>query len=75
MLRRSVIKRVLDGFEYYGCVQDIEQGRESGERLYFVEYTDGDIEHMTADQEVMLAVQELVSPEDARAIFLAVNEF
>ena len=33
-----------------GIVQDIEQGKKSGERLYFVKYTDGDCEHLTADQ-------------------------
>ena len=35
---------------YRGTVEDIEQGKDSGERLYLVRYTDGDIEHSTADQ-------------------------
>jgi len=49
-LRRASIKRVLEGVAYYGTVQDIEQGKNSGERLYLVKYTDGDVEHLTSDQ-------------------------
>jgi len=49
-LRRASIKRVLEGVAYYGTVQDIEQGKDSGERLYLVKYTDGDFEHLTADE-------------------------
>eukprot|EP00450_Noctiluca_scintillans_P006652 CAMPEP_0194501042 /NCGR_PEP_ID=MMETSP0253-20130528/20928_1 /TAXON_ID=2966 /ORGANISM="Noctiluca scintillans" /LENGTH=103 /DNA_ID=CAMNT_0039342957 /DNA_START=82 /DNA_END=390 /DNA_ORIENTATION=- len=49
-LRRASIKRVLEGVAYYGTVQDIEQGKQSGDRLYLVKYTDGDVEHLTADQ-------------------------
>ena len=49
-LRGAFIKRVLDGVAHYGVVQDIEQGKETGTRLYLVKYTDGDVEHLTADQ-------------------------
>ena len=49
-LRGAFIKRVLDGVAHYGVVQDIEQGKETGKRLYLVKYTDGDVEHLTADQ-------------------------
>ena len=35
---------------YHQTVEDIEQGKDSGERLHLVRYTDGDIEHLTADQ-------------------------
>jgi len=68
-LRRASIKRVLEGVAYYGTVQDIEQGKDSGDRLYLVKYTDGDVEHLTADQvrelsctseEVSLATQPQV---------------
>jgi hypothetical protein len=48
VLRRASIRRILDGVAFYGVVQDIEQGKESGERLYLVRYTDGDFEHLTA---------------------------
>ena len=57
VLRIAFIERVLDGVEYYECVQDIEQVKESGERLYLVKYTDGDVEHLTADQVVMYGVR------------------
>eukprot|EP00450_Noctiluca_scintillans_P038054 CAMPEP_0194477234 /NCGR_PEP_ID=MMETSP0253-20130528/1014_1 /TAXON_ID=2966 /ORGANISM="Noctiluca scintillans" /LENGTH=171 /DNA_ID=CAMNT_0039316183 /DNA_START=66 /DNA_END=581 /DNA_ORIENTATION=- len=69
VLRQASIKRVLEGVAYYGTVQDIEQGKDSGERLYLVKYTDGDVEHLTADQvrelsctseEVSLATQPQV---------------
>uniref|UniRef100_A0A7S1AV00 Uncharacterized protein n=1 Tax=Noctiluca scintillans TaxID=2966 RepID=A0A7S1AV00_NOCSC len=50
VLRRATIRRVLDGVVFYGTVQDIEQGKDSGERLYLVKYTDGDFEHLTADE-------------------------
>ena len=46
----AFIKRVLDGVAHYGVVQDVEQGKETGKRLYLVKYTDGDVEHLTADQ-------------------------
>ena len=44
------MQRLLKGVVYYGIVVDIEQGKKSGERLYLVKYTDGDTEHLTADQ-------------------------
>eukprot|EP00450_Noctiluca_scintillans_P000432 CAMPEP_0194501842 /NCGR_PEP_ID=MMETSP0253-20130528/23302_1 /TAXON_ID=2966 /ORGANISM="Noctiluca scintillans" /LENGTH=70 /DNA_ID=CAMNT_0039343889 /DNA_START=75 /DNA_END=284 /DNA_ORIENTATION=- len=49
-LRRATIKRMLDGVAYHGAVEDIEEGKESHDRLYLVTYTDGDLEHLTADQ-------------------------
>ena len=50
VLRRASIERVLKGCVYHGTVEDIEQGKDSGERLYLIRYTDGDTEHLTADQ-------------------------
>ena len=50
VLRRATVKRVWEGVAYYGMVEDIEQGKDSGDRLYLVKYTDGDQEHFTADQ-------------------------
>ena len=50
VLRRASVKRFLKGVVYYGTVEDIEQVKDSGERLYFIRYTDGDVEHLTADQ-------------------------
>ena len=50
VLRGVFRKRVMDGVAYYGIVQDSGQGKESGERLYHVKYTDGDVEHLVADQ-------------------------
>ena len=49
-LRRASVERVLKGCVYHGTVEDIEQGKDSGERLYLIRYTDGDTEHLTADQ-------------------------
>merc|ERR1712087_152569 len=37
-----------DGFS--GQVEDIEQGKVSKDRLYRIKYSDGDLEHFTADQ-------------------------
>ena len=50
VLRRASVERVMNDGVYHGTVEDSEQGKDSGERLYFVRYTDGDIEHSTADQ-------------------------
>ena len=50
VLRRASIERVLKGCVYHGTVEDIEQGKDTGERLYLIRYTDGDTEHLTADQ-------------------------
>ena len=50
VLRGAFIQRVTEGVAYYGVVQDIEQGKRSGERLYLVKYTDGDVEHLSADE-------------------------
>mmetsp|Transcript_4400 Transcript_4400/g.12450 ORF Transcript_4400/g.12450 Transcript_4400/m.12450 type:complete len:142 (-) Transcript_4400:193-618(-) len=62
-LRRATIKRMLDGVAYHGAVEDIEEGKESHDRLYLVTYTDGDLEHLTADQ-----VKEMSCPvEDYEA--------
>ena len=50
VLRRASVKRFLKGVVYYGTVEDMEQVKDSGERLYLIRYTDGDVEHLTADQ-------------------------
>ena len=50
VLRRASVERVMNDGVYHGTVEDIEQGKDSGERLYFVRYTDGDNEHSTEAQ-------------------------
>ena len=57
VLLRASVQRLLKGVVYYGIVVDIEQGKKSGERLYLVKYTDGDAEHLTADQMRSLVVE------------------
>ena len=68
-LRRATIKRVLDGVVYYGEVEEIEHGKVSHDRLYRVEYTDGDIEHFIADQvkEMSCPLQDFVLAKQAQA--------
>ena len=68
-LRRATIKRVLDGVVYYGEVEEIEEGKVSHDRLYRVKYTDGDIEHFTADQvkEMSCPLQDFVLAKQAQA--------
>ena len=63
VLRRAFIKRVLDSVARYGVVQDIEQEKESGERQYFVQYTDGDVEHLKSDQARMCSCAAEATPE------------
>ena len=68
VLRGALKKRVTEGVAYYGVVQDIEQGKRSGERLYLVKYTDGDIEHLSADQvRVLSFAQAQAAGGDAKA--------
>ena len=50
VLRRASVKRFLKGVVYHGTVEDIEQEKDSGERLFLIRYTDGDTEHLTANQ-------------------------
>ena len=57
VLLRASVQRLLKGVVHYGIVVDIEQGKKSGERLYLVKYTDGDTEHLTADQMRSLVVE------------------
>ena len=68
VLRGAYIKRVTEGVAYYGVVQDIEQGKRSGERLYLVKYTDGDVEHPSADQvRVLSCAPAQAAKGDAKA--------
>jgi len=57
-LRFSKIKRLVDGVEHIGIVEDIEKGTTTGDRLYRIKYSDGDFEHLTALQVVELKYQE-----------------
>jgi len=68
-LRRATIQRVLDGVVYYGEVEEIEEGKVSHDRLYRVKYTDGDIEHFTADQvkEMSCPLEDFVLAKQAQA--------
>ena len=56
VLLRASVQRLLKGVVYYGIVEDIEQGKDSGERLYLIRCTDGDVEHLSADQVRALVV-------------------
>ena len=44
------IKRQIGGVSFTGRVEDIEAGLISKERLYRIRYSDGDVEHFTAEQ-------------------------
>ena len=57
VLLRASVQRLVKGVVHYGIVVDIEQEKKSGERLYLVKYTDGDAEHLTADQMRSLVVE------------------
>ena len=63
VLRRASVKRFLKGVVHYGTVEDIEQVKDSGERLYLIRYTDGDVEHLTADQVRELSNTAVVGDE------------
>ena len=66
--RGALKKRVMEGVAFYGIEQDIEQENKSGERLYLVKYTDGDIEHLSVDQVRELSYAEAQAAEgDAKA--------
>jgi len=43
------VKKNIDGRDFTGYVTSIDVGAESQERLYLVEYTDGEVEHYTAE--------------------------
>ena len=49
-LRGAQIRRVVDGTCFIGYAIDIEQGKVTKERLYFIRYQDNDCEHLTAEQ-------------------------
>eukprot|EP00969_Alexandrium_andersonii_P324634 14344758-Alexandrium_andersonii.AAC.1 len=48
---------VLDDTTVHGHVQDIVYETNTQERLYFVKYTDGDMELLTQDQVVSMQVE------------------
>lgn len=49
-LRHAKIRRIVNGEEFDGEVEDIEQGKISKDRLYRIKYSDGDLEHLTEEQ-------------------------
>jgi len=49
-LHAAKIRRTIDGQVFEGTVEEIEVGKVSRDRLYRIKYTDGDLEHLTADQ-------------------------
>jgi hypothetical protein len=49
-LRYAKIKWESDGKVCFGHVEDIEVGKISGERLYFIRFVDGDVLHMSEQQ-------------------------
>jgi len=49
-LWRAIVKRNVEGDDYLCKVVDIERSVRTSEKLYLVEYCDGDIEHLTKDQ-------------------------
>eukprot|EP00419_Tripos_fusus_P029242 CAMPEP_0172709908 /NCGR_PEP_ID=MMETSP1074-20121228/55346_1 /TAXON_ID=2916 /ORGANISM="Ceratium fusus, Strain PA161109" /LENGTH=164 /DNA_ID=CAMNT_0013533231 /DNA_START=52 /DNA_END=546 /DNA_ORIENTATION=- len=44
------IRRKVDDVMYDAVVEEIERGKVTGDRLYRVKYTDGDLEHLTAQE-------------------------
>eukprot|EP00419_Tripos_fusus_P024551 CAMPEP_0172720204 /NCGR_PEP_ID=MMETSP1074-20121228/76393_1 /TAXON_ID=2916 /ORGANISM="Ceratium fusus, Strain PA161109" /LENGTH=165 /DNA_ID=CAMNT_0013545677 /DNA_START=57 /DNA_END=554 /DNA_ORIENTATION=+ len=44
------IRRAVEGTVFDAIVEEIERGKITGERLYRVKYSDGDLEHLTAKQ-------------------------
>jgi hypothetical protein len=63
-LKDAKIKRVIDGKEYNGYVEDIEVGKISRERLYRIKYADGDLQHMTEQQVKEMQIHEKMLPVD-----------
>jgi len=49
-LMHAKIKRTVNDEEHFGVVDEIEVGSVSKERLYRVQYEDGDLEHLTEAQ-------------------------
>lgn len=49
-LRKAMVKRTIDGVPFLGQVEDIEVGMRTRERLYRIRYTDGELEHLIAEQ-------------------------
>jgi len=56
-LMGKFIRRTIDGQEFTGRVQDIEVGKLSREKLYRIEYEDGDLEHLTQSQVIEMQVR------------------
>jgi len=50
VLLHAKIKRVVNDEEHFGTIDEIEVGSVSKERLYRVQYEDGDLEHLTEAQ-------------------------
>mmetsp|Transcript_24558 Transcript_24558/g.70055 ORF Transcript_24558/g.70055 Transcript_24558/m.70055 type:complete len:175 (+) Transcript_24558:64-588(+) len=66
-LRNASIKRTGDdGAPLEGKVVDIEQGQLTKERLYRIVYTDGDLQHMTAEEVRGCMVRDRASPSPER---------
>mmetsp|Transcript_93534 Transcript_93534/g.166393 ORF Transcript_93534/g.166393 Transcript_93534/m.166393 type:complete len:180 (-) Transcript_93534:240-779(-) len=63
-LRHAKIQREVDGKTFFGQVQDIEQGRTTGDRLYRIVYDDGDLEHLTPTQVKQLRVLDDAAMEE-----------
>jgi len=49
-LFHAKVKRRIGRKYFRGCVESVEQVAGTGERLYLVRYSDGDLEHYTADE-------------------------
>jgi hypothetical protein len=49
-LMGTKIERTVGGVVFQGTIEDIEVGETTGERLYLICYSDGDVEHLTAEQ-------------------------
>merc|ERR1719476_293333 len=50
-----------NGVVFDATVEEIERGKISGERLYRIRYSDGDLEHLTAQQ-----VEECLIPDNGQ---------
>ena len=55
-LRRARICQIVGGVTFRGEVQEIERERKSGERLYRILYSDGDIGHLTSEEVMKMQI-------------------
>lgn len=62
-LRHAKITRTIDNIVFTGYVEDIEVGKNTGDRLYRIRYNDGDLEHYTEEQVRLYRIEDPVIGE------------